>query len=204
MPETENQAPSAARAPRQLRARGVAVHQELERPRGVFLLQDLAHHRRRPRGCGPPAAGRSRARRRHGRGTPRPARRAGEGRSGSRGRVSPMPTTLGRPPARSRSSARKVRVFLGFVRVGADRAPDVRHAPWPRRGRRRSCETWSQMLTIRPTPAARARAITSSRSSSNCGRVQVDVAVDQHRRQARAACAQLAQRRCRRRRRGRG
>ena len=32
-----------------------------------------------------------------------------------------------------------------------------------------SCETRSQIVTIRPTPAARARSITASRSAANCG-----------------------------------
>ncbi len=43
MPETENQAPSAAARFGQVRAAGIAVHQQLERADFIFFFKDLRH-----------------------------------------------------------------------------------------------------------------------------------------------------------------
>ena len=54
--------------------------------------------------------------------------------------------------------SRDVRAILGVMGMGADRAPNIVMTFGNRRNR----------VIIRPTPAARARSMTSSRSSANC------------------------------------
>ena len=80
-----------------------------------------------------------------------------------------MPTTFG--------ARRRVDKIVGVKRTdspwlradGCRPCTRCRRAPRRSRGPPRSGRARSQIVTIRPTPAARARAITASRSSSNCG-----------------------------------
>ena len=78
------------------------------------------------------------------------------------------------------SRPRRFGFVLGLVRMDAHRVPDVGMRLGDRLDRRSSDDSLSQMVTIRPTPAARARVDHRLAVGVELRRVQVHVAVDQH------------------------
>ena len=122
------------------------------------------------RANGSPAASRFRARPRCAGGSPAPARRAGCCRSDSRARPRRSPRPSDACAARDQISAVDVELLMRVVRMGADRAEDVGKSLGDRKQPAACCFTRVEIVTMRPMPAARARATTASSSAAKSGK----------------------------------